>query len=205
MNTIRVVEDRMYFYAQPVPIPKGQVGFSKLRFLFSEDWYGKNKIAQFEQGDHLFNQSIAEGECDIPVELEVGSCVLYVKGYNLDGSPQIATANGIILNLVQGAREGGTPAVPPPPDLYSQLLERIKEAATGALDPTVVAKAVEDYLRENPPSGGVQFETDTSLSLKEGILSVNTTDLMEQNNTLPITSAGVYATVGNIEALLKTI
>lgn len=122
MNTIRVVEDRMYFYAQPVPVPKGQVGFSKLRFLFSEDWYGKNKIAQFEQGDHLFNQSITDGECDIPAELEVGSCVLYVRGYDLDGSPQIATANGIILTLVQGARDGGIPAVPPSPDLYAQLI-----------------------------------------------------------------------------------
>lgn len=54
-------------------------------------------------------------------------------------------------------------------------------------------------------AGGVAFEVDDSLSLKDGILSVNTTNAMEQDNTLPITSAGVYATVGNIEALLKTI
>lgn len=54
-------------------------------------------------------------------------------------------------------------------------------------------------------SGGVNFQTDESLSLNNGILSVNTTNNMEQDNTLPITSAGVYATVGNIEALLKTI
>ena len=44
-----------------------------------------------------------------------------------------------------------------------------------------------------------------SLKVTEGVLSVNTTNNMEQDNTLPITSAGVYATVGNIEALLKTI
>lgn len=53
--------------------------------------------------------------------------------------------------------------------------------------------------------GGVAFKTDNTLRLKDGILSVNTTNDMEQDNTLPITSAGVYATVGNIEALLKTI
>lgn len=40
---------------------------------------------------------------------------------------------------------------------------------------------------------------------EDGLLSVNTTDQMEQDNTLPITSAGVYTTVGNIEVLLKTI
>lgn len=61
-------------------------------------------------------------------------------------------------------------------------------------------------LVEIPDSGGnVDFKTDETLTLKDGILSVNTTDLMEQDNTLPITSAGVFATVGNIEALLKTI
>ena len=53
--------------------------------------------------------------------------------------------------------------------------------------------------------GGVEFETDSTLTFKDGILSVNTTNDMEQDNTLPITSAGVYATVGNIEVLLKTI
>lgn len=57
----------------------------------------------------------------------------------------------------------------------------------------------------HPGSGGVDFKTNDSLTLKDGILSVNTTNNMEQDNTLPITSAGVYAAVGNIEALLKTI
>lgn len=55
------------------------------------------------------------------------------------------------------------------------------------------------------PSPDSSFTTDKTLSLKDGVLSVNTTNNMEQDNTLPITSAGVYATVGNIEALLKTI
>ena len=62
------------------------------------------------------------------------------------------------------------------------------------------------YLEENGgSSSGVDFKTDNTLILKNGILSVNTTNDMEQDNTLPITSAGVYATVGNIEALLRTI
>jgi hypothetical protein len=71
--------------------------------------------------------------------------------------------------------------------------------------PEQIANAVEKYLDENPVVGGVQFETDATLKLENGVLSVNTTDQMEQDNTLPMTSAGVYATVGNIEALLKTI
>lgn len=61
-------------------------------------------------------------------------------------------------------------------------------------------------IKPTPDYGGnVDFQTDETLTLKNGILSVNTTNDMEQDNTLPITSAGVFATVGNIEALLKTI
>ena len=53
--------------------------------------------------------------------------------------------------------------------------------------------------------GGTEFETDESLILKDGILSVNTADVVEENNTLPVTSAAVYTEVGNINALLATI
>lgn len=49
------------------------------------------------------------------------------------------------------------------------------------------------------------LKTDGTLTWKDGVLSVNTTEQMEQDNTLPISSAGVYATVGNISQLLKTI
>lgn len=54
-------------------------------------------------------------------------------------------------------------------------------------------------------NGNVKIETDETLKFENGVISVNTTNDMEQDNTLPITSAGVFATVGNIEALLKTI
>lgn len=49
------------------------------------------------------------------------------------------------------------------------------------------------------------LKTDETLIWKAGVLSVNTTEQMEQDNTLPMSSAGVYATVGNISQLLKTI
>lgn len=53
--------------------------------------------------------------------------------------------------------------------------------------------------------GGTIIETDETLTLKDGVLSVNTATKAEQDNTLPITSAAVATTVGNIETLLKTI
>jgi hypothetical protein len=48
-------------------------------------------------------------------------------------------------------------------------------------------------------------ETDESLIFKEGKLSVNTTNTVEADNTLPITAAAVHTVVGNIEILLETI
>lgn len=53
--------------------------------------------------------------------------------------------------------------------------------------------------------GGTAFETDETLTLKDGVLSVNTADVVEADNTLPVTSAAVQITVGNIDALLQTI
>lgn len=54
------------------------------------------------------------------------------------------------------------------------------------------------------PSG--VLGTDDTLTLSEdGILSVNTADKPEADNTLPITAAAVHTTVGNIEVLLGTI
>lgn len=82
---------------------------------------------------------------------------------------------------------------------YRSLVGRIDQIEKNGVSDQQIATAVEKYLDENP------IETDHTLILKDGILSVNTTNQMEQDNTLPITSAGVYATVGNIEVLLKTI
>lgn len=52
---------------------------------------------------------------------------------------------------------------------------------------------------------GTTFVPDETLTLQNGILSVNTAKEPEPDNTLPITSAAVASTVGNIEILLKTI
>ena len=77
-----------------------------------------------------------------------------------------------------------------------------------------VSRIVDDYvvligpatsIKGDPGADGISFETNDTLQLKDGILSVNTADVVEEDNTLPITSAAVFTTVGNIEALLKTI
>lgn len=73
---------------------------------------------------------------------------------------------------------------------------------------TAVIWVYEDGLRcevRHHGSGTADFETDDTLKFENGVLSVNTTSTMEENNTLPITSAAVYTVVGNINAILDTI
>lgn len=72
--------------------------------------------------------------------------------------------------------------------------------------PTILIQIMEKL--ENLPGGGgsgTSFTTDETLTLKNGILGVNTAKAVEADNTLPITSAAVHTTVGNIEVLLQTI
>lgn len=47
--------------------------------------------------------------------------------------------------------------------------------------------------------------TDKTLIVENGTIKVNTTNDIAANNTLPITSAGVYMQLGDLGALLKTI
>ncbi len=55
--------------------------------------------------------------------------------------------------------------------------------------------------------GGVPYNIGHGLKVdtETNTLYVNTVSSVEQDNTLPITSAAVYAEVGNINALLGTI
>ncbi len=62
-----------------------------------------------------------------------------------------------------------------------------------------------DFQMIEIPGGGVDFTTDETLTLENGVLSVNRATDVEKDNTLPITSAAVYETVGNINALLESI
>lgn len=83
----------------------------------------------------------------------------------------------------------------------------------GGGSPEDIQNAVNKYLTENPvrvdiatseKAGIVTVGKNLSIT-KDGVLSVDTTDSAEQDNTKPITSAGVNLVVGNINAILAII
>ena len=95
--------------------------------------------------------------------------------------------------------------------LKQDIAGKITAPASASIGQTIRVKTVDEtghpteWEAVDASSGGVQFTTDETLSLKDGILSVNTAQEPEPDNTLPITSAAVHTTVGNIEILLQTI
>lgn len=76
--------------------------------------------------------------------------------------------------------------------------------ASGALGQTVVVGGT--ILRPATTStlGGIIVGEDLQIT-QQGVLSVTKANVVEQDNTHPITSAAVYTEVGNINALLQTI
>lgn len=130
MNKIIVENDTMRFYSTPVPIPVGGSQWSKIFFMFSDEWEDLRKIAQFRQGELKINVDIDSNNfCYVPNEMLPDMCgELSIVGYPQDtASAVIATANSLMLNFVQGFESGGEPAVPPTPDLYQKLIKEFAE------------------------------------------------------------------------------
>lgn len=107
----------------------------------------------------------------------------------------------------------GQPIPDPTPDVYQQIMALLEDIKQGEVSPEDIQKAVDNYLTENPvrvdiatteKAGIVTVGKNLSIT-KDGVLSVDTTDNAEQDNTKPITSAGVNLVVGNINALLAII
>lgn len=62
-----------------------------------------------------------------------------------------------------------------------------------------------NFKEDNGSSIAYHIGNGLKLDTSTNTLSVNTVGSVEQDNTLPITSAAVYTTVGNIDVILKTI
>lgn len=72
-------------------------------------------------------------------------------------------------------------------------------------DKSTIVAAINEVARSG--GGGTKYQIGNGLILdaKTNTLAVDTADAVERDNTKPITSAGVYLEIGNINALLATI
>lgn len=96
-------------------------------------------------------------------------------------------------------------------DFYIQSMEAVRDTVIGPQPEEDIqtlteliaeARAVLDEIDQQ----GLSFDIDNTLKYDaQNRLGVNTTSEASQDNTLPITAAGVYTQIGNINALLNTI
>lgn len=73
-------------------------------------------------------------------------------------------------------------------------------------DKSTIVAAINEAARSGG-GGGTKYQIGNGLKLdvKTNTLAVDTADAVERDNAKPITSAAVYAVVGNINALLATL
>ena len=175
----------------------------------TEDWTGREIKAMFGQGCTVYEVPVTGGEITAKQQLNLtaGDWRVWLVGNSArDGEviPRITTNVAHISVAPTGGTEGSPfPATPP------TVEERLRADMGNLADLTTEDKsslvaAINEVRRTG---GGTAYTIGHGLKLdaKTNTLSVDMADKIEQDNTLPITAAAVYAEVGNINALLKTI
>ena len=100
-----------------------QIAFVNLKFVFDGDWKKFHKVVQFSQCDETY--SIVLGFD--------GAVKMSVFGYDAESDTTVrATTVPVTLNIRESGFVGDddTP-IPPTPDLYTQLLQKISEIQAG--------------------------------------------------------------------------
>lgn len=176
----------------------------------TEDWTGREIKAMFGQGCTVYEVPVTGGEITAKQQLNLtaGDWRVWLVGNSArDGDviPRITTNVAHISVAPTGGTEGSPfPAIPP------TVEERLRADMGNLADLTTEDKsslvAAINEVRQTG-GGGTAYTIGHGLKLdaKTNTLFVDAADKMEQDNTLPITSAAVYVEVGNINALLKTI
>lgn len=189
------------------PIPVGMIG-GTVRFEYSDHlWDGLNKTVVFQAGD-ITKDVLNPGELVvIPPEVtrQVRRNVLVgVYGTDAQQNLVIPTLWATIGRVQDATSPSGDASTDESLPVWAQLQGMIgnpEDLDTEAKNNLVAA--INEAMTKG--GGAASFETDNTLILEDGILRVNTTDVAERDNTLPITSAGVDTIVGNIGAILDTI
>lgn len=111
-------------------IAADQIAFVKIYFVFDNNWKPMHKVVQFTQGTFTYSRLLGyDGtSCFLPSEITSGSVKMSIFGYDT-ASKETVRATTVIksLNIRPSGFEGENSNVPPTPDLYQQLLQKISE------------------------------------------------------------------------------
>lgn len=187
-----------------------------IEFDFDEEWTDNYKTVYFVCEDGSHQPVVINGNtCPVPVlDGEHRRIFVGVQAGSIEKPSVLKTTCPCCLKVRDSIADLlGQPIPDPTPDVYQQIMALLEDIKQGEVSPEDIQKAVDNYLTENPISVDIAttekagiVAVGKNLSITEdGALSVDTTDDAEQDNTKPITSAGVNLVVGNINAILAII
>lgn len=176
------------------PIPEGLIGGYITVEYRDPVWQDLTKTVVFK-GAVTRDVVTEERTVTIPAEtIAAGKRMLVgFYGTRAEGILAIPTFWADLGAVMAATDPSGDESTDPSLPVWADMLEQVQRIPEEV--EKQVPSAVEKYLEENPPSGGVDFETDDTLELESGILSVKTADKVEQGNRLPVTSGAVYEAV----------
>ena len=112
-------------------IAADQIAFVKIHFVFDNSWKPLHKVVQFTQDEITYNRVLGteNTNCFLPAELTAGTVKMSLFGYDVEATETVrATTVVKTLHIRPSGFDGEneTP-IPPTPDLYQQLLQKIIE------------------------------------------------------------------------------
>lgn len=212
MIQIHITKACAHLCSPPELLTAGMAKAVTVEFVFSDDWSGLTKTAVFSAGRTTVDvmESAWDGnKVVVPHEIlaDAGPIArVGVYGANADGL--ILPTVWVTLGKVMPAAEpSGDPGADPTLPIWAQLqnqigdLDELKTYNKGNLVDAI------NEARSSGGSGGGGYTIGDGLKLDAATntLSVDTAEIVEKDNTKPVTSAAVYTEVGNINALLATI
>lgn len=128
-------------------IAADQIAFVKVHFVFDNSWKPLHKVVQFSQDEFTYNRVLGfdDTSCLLPAELTPGAVKMSLFGYDSSAKETVrATTIVKTLNIRPSGFDGESSNVPPTPDLYQQLLQKINEAEKGVDGKSAFEIAVEN-------------------------------------------------------------
>lgn len=111
-------------------IAADQIAFVKIHFVFDNSWKPLYKVVQFTQDEITYNRVLGteNTNCFLPAELTAGTVKMSLFGYDAEATETVrATTIVKTLHIRPSGFEGENSNVPPTPDLYQQLLQKISD------------------------------------------------------------------------------
>ena len=128
-------------------IAADQIAFVKIHFVFDNNWKPLHKVVQFSQDEFTYNRVLGfdDTSCLLPAELTPGAVKMSLFGYDATSTETVrATTVVKTLHIRPSGFDGENSNVPPTPDLYQQLLQKINEAEKGSDGKSAFEIAVEN-------------------------------------------------------------